>query len=335
MIRPSRGWLVMIALTVTGAAAGWLLKSPAMPQLPVTKVTIAVPKVINSATMIVASAQGLFRKAGVEVISKPFPLGKDALKSVIEGETDLAVVADTPLMFALLGGNELVIVAGISQSRRSLAIVTRNDRGIDRIDDLSGKTVGLSVGTNLTYFLDMILQNHGVPSDNVELVDLNTEEVISAFKTGRVDAAVVFQPNLGRLTAELGDRIKVFYGEDVYSFRFMLTGKASYVDSHTQEIRRILSALVAAEQSIRNHPTRASIAVGNAVGADATLMSKVFDPGDYVVSLDQSMLLALDDQSRWAMQRGLVNPGPVPNYLSIVRYQHLEAVLPSAVKLVH
>lgn len=330
-----RGLLVLVALTVVAAVAFLLLRSPVTSRLPVEKVTIAVPTLINSATMIVASTQKLFRKAGVEVISKPFPLGKDALKSLIDGKADLAVVADTPLMFALLGGENLVIVAGISQSRRSLAIVTRNDRGIRRIEDLSGKSVGLSVGTNHTYFLDMILQNHGIPSDNVKLVDMKTEEVISAFKEGRIDAAVVFQPNLARLTAEIGNRIKVFYGEDVYSFRFMLTGKASYVDSHPQEIRRILRALVAAEQSISNHPTQASLAVGNAVGADDTLMSKVFDPGDYVISLDQSMLLALDDQSRWAMQRGLVSAGPVPNYLNIVRYQHLEAILPSAVKLVH
>lgn len=334
MMKP-RGLLVLVSLTVVAAVAFLLLRSTASPRLPVEKVTIAVPTQINSAMMIAAATQGLFQKAGVEVISKPFTLGKDALKSVIDGKADLAVVADTPLMFALIGGNKLVIVAGISQSRRSLAIVTRNDRGINRIEDLSGKSVGLSMGTNLTYFLDMILQNHGIPSDNVKLVDLNTEEVISAFKQGRVDAAVVFQPNLGRLTAEIGNRIKVFYGEDVYSFRFMLTGKASYVDSHPQEIRRILRALVAAEQSIRNHPTQASLAVGNAVGVDDTLMSEVFDPGNYVVSLDQSMLLALDDQSRWAMQRGLVSAGPVPNYLNIVRYQHLEAILPSAVKLVH
>ncbi len=328
-----RGLLVLAALTVVAAVAFLSLRSAVTPQLPVEPVTIAVPNLINSATMIVATTQGLFQKAGVEVASKPAPLGKDALQSVIDGKADLAVVADTPLMFAILGGHELAVVAGISQNRRSLAIVTRNDRGIRQIEDLSGKSVGLSMGTNLTYFLDMILQNHGVPSDNVKLVDLSTEEVISAFKEGRIDAAVVFQPNLIRLTAEMGDRIKLFYGEDVYSFRFLLAGKASYVDSHPQEIRRILKGLVAAEQSIRNHPTEARLAVGNAVGVDDTIMSKIFHPGDHVIFLDQSMLLALDDQSRWAVQRGLVNAGPVPNYLDILRYEHLEAAHPSAVKL--
>ena len=211
---------VLAALTLGGVVL-WVLRTPVSP---VSLVTIAVPTQINSALAIVATSQGLFQKADANVISKPFVLGRDALKAVIEGKADLAVVADTALMFSLQDGNKLDIIASISQGRRSLAIVTRNDRGIKTLKDLSGKSVGLSMGTNLTYFLDMILQTQGVPSSEVNFVDLNTSDVILAFKTGRVDAAVVFQPFLSKLETELGSRIKVFYGDDVYAYAF--TGRS-------------------------------------------------------------------------------------------------------------
>lgn len=323
--------LVLAALTIGGVAL-WVLR---MPVSPVSPVTIAVPTQINSALAIVATSQGLFQKADVNVISKPFVLGKDALKSVIDGKADLAVVADTALMFSLHDGNKLDIVASISQGRRSLAIVTRNDRDIKTLKDLRGKSVGLSMGTNLTYFLDMVLQTRGVPSSEVNFVDLKTSDVIFAFKTGRVDAAVVFQPFLSKLETELGSRIKMFYGDDVYASRFLLVGKPLYIDRHPEEIKRVLRALIAAEQLIRDRPAEARKAVGNAVNIDDALMAKLFNTEDYALSLDQAMLLALDDQTRWAMRRGIIGPGPIPNYLENVKYQYLEAILPAAVKIIH
>lgn len=330
-----RAGLWVLAALVIGGVAFLTLRSPITATKAVPKVTIAVPTQINSALVFVASAQGLFLKAGVDVASQPFEFGKDALKSVIDGKADLAVVADTPFMFALLGGADIAMLAGISQARRALAIVAHRDRGISQIQDLHGKSVGVTLGTNLTYFLDAMLQAHGVPSDQVSLIDLRTDAVTSAFKEGRTDAAVVFQPYLAKLEAEMGQRIKVFYGEDVYAFRFILVGKPSYIESHPQEVRRVLSALIAANQAMRANPVEARHAVGAAAKIDDATMVHLFEPEDYVVSLDQAMLLALDDQTRWAMQKGLVVPGPTPNYLNAMKYQYLEAVLPAAVTVVH
>lgn len=330
--RATLGALVALAI---GVLSFLVLRSPVTPTMAPTQVTIAVPMLISSAPIFVASGQNLFLKTGVDVLSQPFELGKDALKSVLDGKADLAVVADTPVMFALLGGADIAMLAAISRGRRELAIVAHSDRGIKQIQDLRGKSVGVTRGTNLTYFLDAMLQVHGVPSDKVNLTDLRTDAVISAFKAGRIDAAVVYQPFLARLQAEMGERLKVFYGEDVYASRFILVGRPSYIDSHSQEVRRVLRALIAANQSIRSNPVGARLAVGNAVKVDDATMAQLFEPEDYLVSLDQALLLALDDQTRWAMQKGLVPAGPTPNYLNSIKYQDLEAVQPTAVTIVH
>lgn len=299
------------------------------------KVTIALPNQISSAPVIVALAQGLFQQERVDVVTQPFQLGKDALNAVFEGKADLAVVADTPLMFALLNGADIAMVAGISRGRRNLAIVTRKDRGIKRLQDLSGKSIGLTFGTNMPYFLDAMMQTHGISNDDIRPVDLKTADISLALKDGKIDAAVMFQPFLAELEAEMGNMINVFYGEDVYAFRFILAGKPAYIDSHPQEIRRILKALIAANQSIFSDPGKARVAVSSAVKVDVAILEKIFDPDDFIISLDQAMLLALDDQTRWAMRVGLAKPGPMPNYIKGMKYQDLEAVLPTAVTFVH
>lgn len=330
-----RGVPWAVAVLVTGALAFLVWRSPNTSTTAMTKVTVAVPRQVNSAPMLVASAQGIFLDAGVDVVSQPFELGKDALQSLLDGKADLAVVADTPVMFALLNGADIAMLAGISQARRALAIVAHKDRGINQIQDLRGKSIGATLGTNLPYFLDAMLQVHGVPGDKVNLVDLRVDALTRVFEEGRIDAAVVFQPLLAQLTAKMGKRIKVFYGEDVYAFRFILVGKPSYIDSHPEEVRRVLRALVAASQSIHAQPDQARRAVGEVLKIDDVTMAQMFNPQDFSVSLDQAMLLALDDQSRWAMQKGIVASRPMPNYLGFMKYQHLESVLPTAVTIVH
>ncbi|MCY7305964.1 MAG: ABC transporter substrate-binding protein [Rhodoferax sp.] len=324
--------LAALAVGVVTYLAFW---SPVIPTMAGARVVIAVPMQTNSALMLVASGQGLFVKAGVDVISQPFELGRDALKSVLDGKADLAVVGDAPTMFALLGGADIAMLAGISQSRRSLAIVAHSDRGIKQIQDLKGKSIGVTKGTNLTYFMDAMLQIHGVPSDAVTQSDLGRDAGIKAFKDGRIDALMMFQPFIAKLEAEMGDRIKVFYGEDVYAFRFLLVGKPSYIDSHPQEVRGVLRALIAANQAIRANPVEARRSIGDALKIDDAMMVQLFDPGDYVVSLDEAMLLALEDITRWAMKKGLVASRPMPNYLNFMKYQHLESVQPTAVTVVH
>ncbi len=335
MALSQRRVLLLLTALAAGVGAFLLFRPPAASTAALPKVSIAVPMQINSALVLVASGQGLFQKAGVDVTSVPFALGKDALTSVLEGKADLAVVADTPVMFALFGGADIAMLAGISKSRRALAIVAHSDRGINRIEDLKGRSIGVSKGTNMPYFLDAMLEVHGVPTDKVTLADLRMDAAISAFKGGQLDAAVLFQPFLAELAAQMGDRIKVFYGEDVYAFRFILVGKPSYIDSHPQEVQGVLRALIAAQQATRTHPVEARRFVGGALKIDDATMAQLFEPENFAVSLDQAMLLALDEQTRWAMKKGLIEPRPMPNYLNSMKYQDLEAVQPTAVTVVH
>ena len=332
--RMALGIAAAILTASLGLAGFMLLRSP-VPTVVFNKVTIAVPSQINSALMIVASGNNLFHQIGVEVVSQPFLLGKDALKSVLDGNADLAIVADTPFVIAFLGGNDIAILASISQARRSIALVTFSDGNIQRVSDLIGKSVGLPMGTNLTYFFDTLLQINRVPHDKVRLVDISPDKVIDAMKDGRIDAGVAMQPILSLAQADMGDRIKLTYGEDIYAFRFLLVGKTAYIDSHSQDIQRVLKGLIAANKYIHDKPLEAHIMLGKATNVDGATIAQYFDSEDYSVGLNQALLLALEDQARWLMHRGLVPPRSMPNFLSAIKYRDLEAVKPVAVTIVH
>jgi NitT/TauT family transport system substrate-binding protein len=203
---------------------------------------------------------------------------------------------------------------------------TRHDRGIKRLKELNGKMVGLTMGTNQTYFLDAMFQVNGVANDAVLWADLSTDAMYRGIVDGRLDAAVLFQPNLARIEKKMGDRVRVFYDEEVYAFWLILAGRTDWIDSHPDAVRSTLKTLITANQAIPANPEKARKQVG-------AMLVQLFHPEDYAISLDQEMLLALDDQTRWAMKEQLVKARPMPNYLDAMRYHYLESLLPVAVTL--
>jgi NitT/TauT family transport system substrate-binding protein len=325
--------LLLASLLLLAGRWGWWQTVPQASAL--ASVRLATPLQANSAGALLADSVGLFRQAGIRVEQRPVAAGKDALDAMLAGKADLALTGDTPFIFSRMSGNDIAVLACTLQARRGLALAVREDRNIKTMSDLRGKTVGLAFGSNSAFLLDIILQNHNVPRDTVTQVNLTLDERGRHFKTGKIDAAIVLPESLTQLENEMSGQIKTFYAEDAYEFRFLLVGKSAYIQAHQAEIRRVLSALQAANRLIHNEPQMARQQLAQVLNLDDATIGKVFNPDDHVLTLDATLLLALDDQTRWAMKHDLIKSGPIPDYLEAMKYQALKTVQADAVKFVH
>ena len=298
------------------------------------KVTIALPTQISAGSVYVAQSQDAFRRRGIDATIQPFALGKDALSSVLRGNADLAVLADTPFMLAVMKGEKIAAVTTIFSSRTAIAVVGRKDRGIATAEDLAGKRVGTVSGTNAQYFLDALLLSTGVDKSTLEINDVRPGAMAEAMENNRVDAVTAWNPELARLEASGQGRYAMIYGRDAFVYRFVLVGKQDYISSHAEEVKNVLRAIDDAVQFIQKDEAAAKVIIGQAISLDPVLLSHSFDPKDYFLTLDQALLLSLSEQSRWAVDAGFVPSTTPPNYLDFIRYHPLEAVLPSAVKII-
>jgi len=297
-------------------------------------ITIALPTQVSAGALYVGLDQHIFEKHGLHVVIQPFVLGKQALQSMLAGNADFAILADTPFMFAVTRGEKIATVATIFGSRRTMAVVARKDHGIDDAGDLSEKNIGTTFGTNAQYFVDALLVAHSVPKASVTIVDMKPEALVEAIKSEKLDAVTAWQPDLAKLEEALGDRCVTIYGEDIFVYRFLLVGKQDYLVKHADDVRDTLAAIEEATLYIHEHPAVAQRVIGRSLGMDGALLSKTFDPNDFNLSLDQTLLLALSDETRWAMRQGMVPMAPIPNYLDYLYQEPLESVLPSAVKII-
>lgn len=59
-------------------------------------------------------------------------------------------------------------------------------------------------------------------------------------------------------------------------------------------------------------------------------MAAVWDKNQFSLSLDQSLILAMEDEARWMIKNNLTNEKNVPNFLDYIYEDGLKAVKPEA-----
>jgi len=318
--------ITLIVLTFTGCQ-----QKPADPP---QKITIAHSTAGNAIIMTVALMKDYLKEEGLDVTPQPHGFGKLALQSVIEGKADIATVGDTPIVFAIMGGKKITVLAAIQNSDKNEAIVARQDSGIARPSDLKGKKIGLTLGTTGHFFANSFLLAHGMDINQVKIIDLKPEEMAAALATGKVDAVSVWNPTLIQLKNKLGSKGIIFFGESLYTENFCVVAGQDYVKKNPAAIKKVLRALIKAEAFVQQHPEESRRLVAEFLKADKGILDEIWGIFTYRVALDQALLVNFEDQTRWTIKHQLVARRDMPNYLDFIYIDGLEAVKPEAVRII-
>ncbi|HMK56742.1 MAG TPA: NrtA/SsuA/CpmA family ABC transporter substrate-binding protein [Dissulfurispiraceae bacterium] len=304
-------------------------KAPA----PSDQVTIASTILPDSALVQVANAKGYYAAEGLAATLQTHQIGKQALQSVLDGKADFATVAEAPVLLSIMKGEKICIIATIDTSHRNMAILARKDRGIKTLEDLKGRKIATTPRTIADFFLYSILTINGVSQRSVTTVNLAPEKVLEALLSGDVDAATLWNPLLVHAQKKLGEAGTTFYGEDLYTQFFVVVARQVTIRDNPDKVRKVLRALIKAEEFIRSNPVEAQGIVAEYSNTEKALVSETWAANNFRVSLDQTLVLALEDESRWAINNGLTRATEMPNYLDFIYFDGLKSVNPDAVRI--
>ena len=115
----------------------------------------------------VALSNGYFLEQGLDVRPQLHPFGKLALQSLVDGKADVATAAETPIMFQILAGQQLRVLANIVASSTNNAVVGLRSAGIGSVRDLKGKRIAYTPGTTSDFFLSSLLAANGLTCQDV------------------------------------------------------------------------------------------------------------------------------------------------------------------------
>ena len=297
------------------------------------KITIAYAAHPQSGLPQIAQAKGYFADAGLETTTHKFPSGKAALADLLAGKADFATVAETPLMFAVMNNAKLSVIATIQTSSLSHAIIAQKDKGILSLNDLKGKKIGAALSSSSHFFLDTILTANGISRKEVELVDIKAEKIPDALANGEIDAGSTFTPYVELTQRKLGNQGITFREQTLYRYNFVIVAMNEFIHQNPDSVKKLLQALIKAEQFTEVNPGDSQQIVADFCGIETGIVRNTWADATLDVTLDQSLIIALEDETRWAIRIGLQPAVKMPNYLDYIYLEGLKSVKPGAVRI--
>lgn len=164
------------------------------------KINIGILRVPNDET--IAISKNIFDKyfidKGIECNFIVFDSGVDANKAFASGSIDFASMGNTNAIVALSTGLDVEMIWLHEVLGEIEALAVRDGANINRIEDLTGMKIATPFASTSHYVLLNALKVAGI-EDKVQLLDMQTTDIVAAWDRGDIDAAYTWQPSLGKL----------------------------------------------------------------------------------------------------------------------------------------
>lgn len=301
------------------------------------KITLGVPSSdypLFFALILLAKEQGFFKEQGLDMTYKSFPHGVASLKALQHGDVDLAIGAEFPFVKQNLGGSRMKIIASIAQVD-VLELIGRKDRGILEPADLKGKRVALIKESQLEFSLDRFLVNHELSLKDFEILNLLPPGIEKSILEGAADAIVFREPMTSRVKAALVDNWVSWPIQDKQNVFWIVACKDTYVRQHAKVLERFLRAVRKAELFYLDDAQKAHEIIIRKGSLNEELFARMLPKIKYKLSLEKTLLIAMEDEARWHIENQYTEAKKVPNYLDQIYFGALESVNPDAVSITH
>ncbi|MBV9079729.1 MAG: ABC transporter substrate-binding protein [Elusimicrobia bacterium] len=293
-------------------------------------IRIAEPSYPAAALLTIAARQGYFRKNGLAVEVVPAETGKSSVQDVTDGRVEFGLCAVTPFVRSVLNGQRTKVVTGIAVIDGGHEVAARRERGIHSVRDLVGKRIALPLGTGAETFLGRLLDYYGMKMSSVHMVDTPLSKIPESLDDPNIDAVCTFQdwnlPSHGLVR---------FTGEAIFTLHYLLVSRDDVLQGRPEVVERLLRSLVDADAYVARNRQQAAADLAAAYGIPANTFDRIWDQIRPGVSLDHSIVRAMEQEATWAMDNGRVPRQPLPDFLSLISFSALENVRPEAVNIVH
>ena len=331
----------LIVLTVTAVIAGAIFGSFIYfnihkPYEPVESISIGLsPNEVNT-LIYVAETQQFFASNGLGVTIIDNISGPANIDSMLKGEVDIATAAEFVFVRKTMvdESNSVLIISAIDRVFNT-HIVARKDRGISNISDIEGKIIGLSLGTSNEFHLGRFLDLNGISRNNITLVNISPPETPEALANGTVDAVVAWQPYINTIENLIGgDNIITWTAQEDQEQYIAAFCTNDWATAHPDLVIRFLRALAQAEDFAIHNPAKTKTVVAGRLSYSSEYLETVWDENKFSLSLDQSLILAMENEARWMMRNNLTNETKVPDFLNYIYPDGLMSVDPRSVNLI-
>lgn len=329
-------FLVLLAVILLAISAGGnFFQSRADSIVPGGEpVTLAYSPFESTALLWIADNRHFFAQNGLNVTLKKYNSGAASLDGLLNGDADIAVgVAEFPLVLKASGDAPVRALGNIDKGN-FIYLVGRKDR-IGNVSDLKGKRIGTTRGTVAEFHLGRFLTLHGMTLKDIELVDVKTPSGwVNDVADGKIDAMVTAQPYANAARDRLGSNGLIWPVQSSQPLYALIISTDDWIRLHPDAAARVLRSFTEAEEYLYAHPAESRAIVQDRLNLDAGYMNTVWEQNRFSLTLDQSLVLAMEDEARWMIANNLTTLAGVPDFRHYIYPEALESVRPGSVHII-
>lgn len=191
-----------------------------------------------------------FEKDGASVVWVQSLGSNKALEFLNASSIDFGSTAGAAALISKLNGNPIKSVYVYSRPEWT-ALVTRKDTGITKVEDLKGKRVAVTRGTDPHIFLVRALASVGLTEKDVTVVPLQHQDGRAALERGDVDAWSGLDPMMA--AAEVGGAV-LFYRKPEANTWGILNVREEFAAAHPGAVKKVVAAYEEARAWALAHP---------------------------------------------------------------------------------
>src|ERR1700691_2838102 len=161
-----------------------------------------------------------------------------ALEFLNAGSIDFGSTAGSAALLGRINGNPIKAIYVFSRPEWT-ALVTRKDSPINKIEDLKGKRVAVTRGTDPHIFLVRALLSVGLTETDISEVLLQHPDGKTALIRGDVDAWAGLDPMMAQ--AQVQDGAQLFYRNKAANTYGILNSREEFLNAYPDLTRRVLA----------------------------------------------------------------------------------------------
>jgi len=210
---------------------------------------------------------GYYTDEGLDVTLQDFPGGAKSLESLLGGSSDVVCGFYEHTVQMAAQGRDLRAFVDILRYPGLVAVASA--KGINRVEDLKGKNIGISApGSATQLFLNYLLTKHGLkPADSSTASIGMSATAVGAVTHGTVDAAIMTDPAFHMVLKQMpsirvladtrtGSGVREVFGVETYPSA-VLYSTGSWIDAHPDATARLTRAMIRTITWMRTHSPEA------------------------------------------------------------------------------
>jgi NitT/TauT family transport system substrate-binding protein len=287
-----------LALTVV---AGGPARAQTSLQLPI-RVAASISGA-DTAPVLYAVKNGLFKKAGLDVDFSSMTSGAAIAQAVAGGSIDIGYANTPALVTGHARGVPFLLIAPNGQydtANPAGLMFVRKDGKFASGKDFEGKTVGVPTLKDLQAIsMAGWIDAHGGNSEAVKFIELPASAMLPALIDGRIDACTLPEPWKSQAIASGKARV-LAKPMDSIAPHFLLTGwfsTTSYVEAHREAVVRFERVMQDAATYANAHQAEMVPLIAEFTKIDAATLAHTTDHVRYPTVLDPRLLQPMIDVS--------------------------------------